>query len=257
MIRLADFQLSGERETGAKITRRWHVDTEDEIFECILVNTAYRGMLATGKITANVLTPDTIEAGFEVSIEFGSVEGFGPENDGQEYGGEAAKWEFEPAFQQTAIEKNPDINELIENFAGEEDPQTHRVTFRRTLTELPREDSRGLLGKAARDSNGDILNPLFGFNESGYITMGGVATARYLTSDVGTAMSAVGRVFQRLPGNAPDYGIEDDRNWIKMPPRIVETAREEGGARWYELTHQFMMSDKGGWPPGVYKFIEI
>lgn len=256
MIRLAEFQLQGTRDSGNKITRYWHVDTEDEIFECIASNTSYRGYSATGDISANNLSPDTIEAGFEVAITFGSIEGQGPD-EGDEYGGETAKWDFEPTFQQTAIEKNPDINELITNFGGEEDPQTHRVTFRRLLTELPRDDKRGVLGKIYKDDEGNIKNPLFGFNESGYITMGGIATARFLTSNTRSAMRAVGRVFKQLPGNAPDYGLEDDRDWIKMPPRISEVAREESGQRWYDLAHQFMMSDKGGWPPAVYKFIEI
>jgi hypothetical protein len=256
MIRLAEYQLSGTREAGNKITRYWYVDTEDEIFECIAANLSYRGYSATGEITANTRVPETIEAGFEVGITFGSIEGQGPDQ-GDEYGGDVAKWDFEPTFQQTAIEKNPDINELIANYGGEEDPQTHRVTFRRFLTELPRDDKRGALGSSNRDASGQIKNPLYGFNESGYITMGGIATARYITSNISTAMNAVGRVFKRLPGNAPDYGLEDDRDFIKMPPRISEVAREETGQRWYDLTHQFMMSDKGGWPPAVYKFIEI
>lgn len=256
MIRLAEFQLSGTRESGNKITRYWHVDTEDEIFECIAANPSYRGYVATGEISANNLSPDTIEAGFEVAITFGLINL--PEDDEEdEYGGELAKWDFEPAFQQTAIEKNPYINELIENYGGEEDSQTHRVTFVRFLTELPRDDKRGVLGKIYKDAGGKIKNPLYGFNESGYITMGGIATARFMTSDPRSAMRAVGRVFRQLPANAPDYGLEDDRNWIKMPPRISEAAMEENGRRWYDLTHQFMLSDKGGWPPAVYKFIEI
>jgi len=258
MIRLADMQMSGTREAGSKITRYWHVETEEEIFECLLTNAVYRGMQTTGEHSVRAWDPDTIDAGFEVAITYGSVEGYGPERDeNDEYGGTIAKWDFEPAFQQTAPEKHPDINELIANYGGEEDPQTHRVTFRRLLTELPRDDSRGLLGKAAKDSNGQILNPLYGFNESGYITMSGIATASFLTSNISTAMMGVGRVFPRLPGNAPDYNVDDERNWIKMPPRINEAARDEGGLRYYNLVHQFMLSDIGGFPPGVYKFIEI
>lgn len=257
MIKLADTRGGGNAQDGAKIVKRWHVDTEDEVFQVLAENPVYRGMLSTGEWDFQTLEPDTIEAGFEVSIIYGSIEMHGPEGDGQEYGGEAAKWDFEPAFQSTAPEKHPDIDELIANYGGEEDPQTHRVYFRRILTELPREDSRGLLGKVNKDSEGNIKNPLYGLNESGYITMSGIATAKYLTSDLSTAMIAVGRVFKNLPGNAPDYGIDDDRNWIKMPPRMSEVAREEGGTRWYEIMHQFMMSDIGGFPPGVYKFIEV
>lgn len=256
-IKLADLQISGNRDSGAKITRYWHVDTEDEIFECVMANLVYRGFSSTGDWSARAWSPDTIEAGFEVSITYGSVEVNGPDNDGQEYGGTEAVWDFDPSFAQTAIEKHPDIDELIANYGGEEDPQTHRVYFQRLLKELPRDDSRGVLGKAQRTDDGQYKNPLYGFNESGFITMSGVATARYVTSDISSAMAAVGRVFKRLPGNAPDYNLDDDRDFIKMPPRIVEVAREEGGRRWYDLTHQFMLSDKGGWPPGVYKFIEI
>jgi hypothetical protein len=114
-----------------------------------------------------------------------------------------------------------------------------------------------LLGKNYKDADGKIKNPLYGFNESGFITMGGIASARYVTSDITSAMRGVGKVFNRLPGNAPDYGIEDDRNFIKMPPSINEVAREENGGRWHEIQHQFMLSDIGGWPAGVYKFIEV
>lgn len=257
MIRLADYQMSGNRESGSKITRYWHVDTEDEIFECLAANGSYRGYLWNGEHNVRAWDPDTLEAGFEVSMTFGSVEANPDKDDGQEYGGELAKWGLEPTFQQTAIEKHPEINFLIENYAGGVDNQTQRVTFQRFLRELPREDARGLLGKNYKDDQGNIKNPAYGFNESGYITMGGIATARYVTSDISTAMVAVGKIFRRLPGNAPDFGVDDERNWIKMPPSIQEAAREESGARWYEIQHQFMLSEVGGWPPGVYKFIEI
>jgi hypothetical protein len=264
MIRLADMDMSGDRESGSKIIRKWHVDTEDEIFLCLAQNSVYRGAMATGKHSARVWDPDTIESGFEVSIEFGSIEGIevGFDGDqGSEYGGREAKWSFEPSFQQTAIEKHPDINELIENYGGEEDPQTHRVTFRRILQSAdfvgPVRDARGLLGKNSRDSDGNLLNPLFGFNESGYITMTGIASARFLTSNVSNVLADVGTIFEQLPENAPDFGVASDRNWLKMPPSVNEAAREEDGSIWYEVQAQFMLSEKGGWPPAVYKFIEI
>lgn len=256
MIRLADYQMSGSPESGTKITRFWHVDSEAEIGECITQNQSYNGFISLREPTARAWSPDTIEAGFEVSITFGTIDTTFPDDD-QEYGGDRAKWGFEPSFQQTAIEKHPEINFLIDNYGGEEDPQTHRVTFKRFLPELPREGARGLLGKNYKDDKGNIKNPAYGFNESGFITLGGVAQAAYTTAHLSTAMRGVGKVFRQLPGNAPDYGVEDDRNWIKMPPSINEVAREEDGRRWYEMRHQFMLSDVGGWPPGVYKFIEV
>ncbi len=258
MIQLARTRLQGSREGGEVWERSWHADTEDEIEQCILAHPTYRGYLSTGDYDADNWEPDTVEAGYIVTIRYGSVswEQHGPES-GEDYGGEAARWSLEPAFQQTAIEKHPEISSLIENYGGEEDPTTYRVTFKRLLPELPREDMRGLLGKNYRDADGNIKNPLYGFNESGYITMGGIASARYVASDVSTAASGIGRVFARLPGRAPDYGIDDNRNWIKMPPSISEVAREESGRRWHEIVHQFMLSDLGGWPPAVYKFIEI
>lgn len=262
MIRIADTNGGGSSGGGAKITKVWYVDTEDEVFQCVAENPSYRGFARLpGEWDFNTRDPNTTEAGFEVAISYGFVD---PEEgdetsevSNEEYGAAAAKWNFEPAFQQTAIEKHPEINFLIENYAGEEDPQTHRVTFRRLLAELPRDNARGLLGKTAKSEDGQIKNPAYGFNESGYITMGGIASARYTTSDVSSAMRAVGKVFRQLPGNAPNYGLEDNRDWIKMPPSISEVAKDLEGLRWYEIVHQFMLSEVGGWPPGVYKFIEI
>lgn len=257
MIQLASMPISGSLEGGTKITKKWHVDTEDEIYQCVLENTSYRGFAATGDWGSDNWEPDTIDAGFEVWIAFGYVDVDGPDVSDDEYGADKAKWNFDPAFQQTAAEKHPEINFLIANYGGQEDPQTHRVTFTRLLKELPRDNARGLLGKNYKDAEGNIKNPLYGLNESGYITMGGIASARFVTSSLSSAMRGVGRVFKRLPGNAPDFGLEDDRDFIKMPPSISEIAKGIDGTRWYEIVHQFMLSDIGGWPPGVYKFIEV
>lgn len=262
MIQLADTSGSGSSGGGSKITKVWYVDTEDEVFVCLAENPTYRGFLRLpGEWDFRTRDPNTIEAGFEVAITYGFVD---PEDDDvsdEEYGADKAKWGFDPAFQQTAIEKNPEINVLIEDYGGFEDPQTHRVTFRRILQKSneqgPLRDRRGLLGKNSQDSEGNTLNPLFGFNESGYISMSGIATARYLTSDVSRTLVGVGTVFQELPGSAPDLGLGDDRNWLKMPASVAESAREENGKIWYEVVDQFMLSEKGGWPEAVYKLIEI
>lgn len=257
MIRLADTHGGGSRGNGSKISRVWYVDTEDEVFQCVRDNLSYRGFAFTGDWDFNTRDPNTLEAGFEVAITYGWVNADDDDVSEDEYGADKAKWDFEPTFQQTAAEKHPEINLLIDEYGGEEDPQTHRVTFTRLLKELPRDNARGLLGKNYKDASGQIKNPLYGFDQSGYITMGGIASARFITSNLSSAMRGVGKVFKRLPGNAPDYGLEDDRDFIKMPPSINEIAKEIDGNRWYEIVHQFMLSDIGGWPPGVYKFIEV
>lgn len=258
MIQLADTNGSGSSGGGAKITKVWYVDTEDEVFVCLAENSSYRGFARLpGEWDFRTRDPNTIEAGFEVAITYGFVDPEDDDTSDEEYGGDAAKWNFEAAFQQTAIEKHPEINFLIENYAGRQDDQTFRVFFEPYLKELPRDNARGLLGKNSKSKDGRIKNPAYGFNESGYIIMGGIASARYTTSATSTAMRGIGKVFKQLPGNAPDYGIDDDRDWIKMPPSISEIAKELDGQRWYDIAHQFMLSDVGGWPPGVYKFIEI
>jgi hypothetical protein len=67
----------------------------------------------------------------------------------------------------------------------------------------------------------------------------------------------VGTVYEDLPGNAPDYGVDGDRNWLKAPPQIDEIAESEDGERWYDITHSFLLSEKGGWPEEIYEFIDV
>lgn len=256
MIRLARTRVRGSRDGGEQWERSWHVDTEAEILDCVRANRVYNGFEATGDWEADNWEPDTTEAGYLVTIRYGAVteDVNGPE--GGEYGGEVAIWDFEPGFEKKPVEAHPLVTWLIDNYGGTEDPSTGRVTFSRTLPELPREDARALLGRSYRDASGEIRNPLYGLNESGYLALGGVATARYKTTDIESVMNDVGRVFTRLPANAPVYEV-GDRNWLKAPPRVAEIAREENGRRWYEVVHQFLLSDLGGWPPGVYNLIEI
>lgn len=254
MIRLADISIQGSEAGYVRIVKSYHVDTEDEVFQAVASNTTYRGFRATGDFSAQNVEADTIAAGFYVDITFGTIEIEGDESD--EYGGTAAKWDFNPSFEKEPIEKHPQIAVLIEDYDGQEDPDTRRVTFPRTLDRLPSNDRRGLLPKNIRDGE-EIKNPAYGFSESGYIVMGGVASARFTTSSTSTVLSGVGKVFKSLPSNAPDYGVEDDRDWIKMPPRVSEVAEDESGVRYYEVEHSFMLSQPGGWPAGVYKFIEV
>ena len=170
--------------------------------------------------------------------------------------GELAKWSFRPSFEKEPMEKHKDITELIKDWGGEEDPKTHRVVFPRILKELPRDDRRGLLGKTKKDGE-EIVNPLYGMNESGFLVMAGTATARYSTRNVSTACQGIGQIFKHLPSNAPDYGIPDDYDWLKAPPSIEEVARTEEGVRWHDIEHMFLLSPEGGWPPAVYEFIEL
>lgn len=258
MIRLARLRMQGSRESGQIWERSWHVDSEDEIDDCLRANWSYRGFRAMGEYDVDNWEPDDASAGFIVTIRYGRVveDMHGPE--GGEYGGDEALWSLDAGFERKAIESHPKINELIQDYGGEEDPTTHRVTFRRILQDAgPMRDRRGLLGQAERTEEGDWKNPLYGIQESGYLVMGGAALCRYKTADVSDLMQDVGKVFKTLPGAAPDFGVGDDRDWIKMPPVASPVAEEENGRRWYEVEHRFMLSDIGGWPPGVYEFIEV
>ena len=254
-IRLASTSVRGTREGSRTIVKSFHVDTEDEIFQAVVDNATYRGFRATGDFDASNWEDDTIEAGFEVNIAYGTID---PEKDGgnDEYGGTVAKWDFDPSFEKEPIEKHPQIEAIVEKYAGEEDPDSGRIIFKRKLpANANRDDRRGFQG--SQNTRDDETNPAYGFSESGYIVMSGMATARYITQNTSSALNAVGRVFENLPSNAPDYGIEDDRNWLKAPPQINEIAETEDGERWYEITHSFLLSEKGGWPDVIYEFIDV
>ncbi|MEO0415603.1 MAG: hypothetical protein AAF226_11690 [Verrucomicrobiota bacterium] len=271
-IRLAETTGGGTlgSQPDHNVTRSWWVDTEDEIFTVIAQETHYRD-LPQASYDFSTVSDKTLCAGYKVDITFQgeTVDGNGDDEETAEQDQtlEDAIWSFRPAFEKEPIEKHKDIKEFIETYDGQEDVKTRRVTFPRILSKQPENDRRGLVGE--KDKDGNLKNPLFGYSESGYMVMGGVATAVYQTYRTETALLGIGTVFKTLPANAPDFGVGPDRDWIKMPPTITEVEAltqtrtgifigpRETERRLYEIEHSFMLSGKGGWEPAVYELSDL
>lgn len=254
-IRLSNHLYNRDPQTGrVRIVRSWHVDTEDEIESA--PEARIMGYPFTGEINATNWDPQDISAGFQVDAVYeGLAAGYAD-------GIEKAKWSFRPAFEKEPVEKLPQIASLIANYGGEEDPETGRVIFRRTLS---RETSQQVIGSAGiwgfeyatQAGSEETPNPLYGLNESGWLSMSGYAVAKFITSDA-SQLGGVGELVEALPGNAPDFGIGEDRNWLKAPPIIDEIPKaEDDGSRLFDVELHFLLSPKGGWPEAVYRFIDV
>lgn len=250
-IRLATLRYERSVTGRVRLVRSWHVDTEEEI-EAAAESTAL-GYLATGEIQAGNWDPQDINQGFQVDAYYEGLSA------GYADGAERAVWAFRSGFEKEPIEKHPFIGYLIENYGGQEDPESGRVTFARKLTRSNTTQTESLLYAGLYDTQvtqDERPNPLYGLNESGWLSMSGVAVARFVTDDPGQ-LGGVGEIIDALPGNAPDFDIDPDRNWIKAPPVIDEIPQPDGQRRLYEVELQYLLSPKGGWPEAVYRFIEI
>lgn len=252
-VRMATFIYERDPATGrVKIVRSFHVDTEDEI-EAAGDATAL-GYFATGEVRAGNWDPQDITQGFQVDVHYEGL------SLAYRDGVEKALWRFHPHWEKEPIEKHPRISYLIENYGGQEDPETNRITFIRKLSRSSTKtvgtdnSSKGLYQQETTTT--EVANPAYGLNESGWLSMQGIAIARF-TSSSAAHLDGVGEVVDALPGNAPDFGTDEDRNWIKAPPIVEEIPQPAGEPRLFEIELQYMLSPKGGWPPAVYNFIDV
>lgn len=251
-IRLATLSYDQEKKTGhVRLIRSFHVDSADEIES--VIEPSVMGYFATGEIRATNWDPQDVSQGFQVDV---SYEGAAKD---VTTGIDDALWQFRPQFEKEPIEKHPHIDYLIENYGGQEDPETKRITFVRKLSRTTTSQVGSALyaGLHVTETNTtERDNPLYGLQESGWLSMSGIATAKFLTDDP-AQLGGVGQIIDELPGNAPDYGIDEDRNWLKAPPLIDEIAQPAGEQRLHSVELQFLLSPKGGWPPAVYRFIDV
>jgi hypothetical protein len=207
--------------------------------------------------TADNWDADTIEAGFRVEITY---EGKSDVVNGPN-APERAKWSFRPSFEKEPIEKHPAFQTLKEFYQGQVDPETQRVTFpevywRGTNSAAP---TRSNHWQATNNNNGSAApeaNPLYGIDESGYLALTGTATCRYTTNSLSSALEKIGEILESLPYNAPSNFEMEGRDWLKAPPEIEELGTTEGGAD-YAVVETFLLSEKGGWPPTVYDYIDL
>ena len=253
--RLAQQRYSRDPQTGrVRIVRSYHVDTEDEIESA--PDATAMGYLFTGELEASNWDAEDVTQGFQVDATYEGLSLGYPD------GVESAVWSFRPGFEKEPIEKHQHIAFLIDNYGGQEDPETHRVTFARTLS---RETSQQTIGAAGQwgfsyettAGTEERPNPLYGLDESGWLSMSGVAVCKFVARDA-SHLGGIGELIEALPGNAPDFGINDERNWIKAPPQIDEIPQgPEATDRLFDVELQFLLSPKGGWPPAVYQFIEV
>jgi hypothetical protein len=254
-IRLAHYNRTRGDDGRKVITRAFHVDTEAEIEQCVDENYIVGGMQSTSD-TASNWDPDTIEGGYRVEITY---EG----RDNTQYAPnvpERGRWSFRPSFEKEPMEKHPKIDVLVDYYDGEIDPESKRVTFPETFfrsanTTGPGKSNHWQGGNTGGSGNLE-KNPLYGMDESGYLALTGVATCRYTTNSLSSATSRVGEIFERLPYSAPNDFNMEGRNWLKAPPVIEELGQTDGDAS-FSVEEVYMLSEKGGWPPTVYDFIDL
>jgi len=254
-IRLATFNRDTSEDGRRRVTRAWHCDLESEIDGVVSDHRFYAGLSAITDRASN-WDPDTIESGFRVEINYEGT-------DTTQYAPnvpERGRWSFRPSFEKEPMEKHPAIQRLIEFYDGEIDPETKRVSFPETFY---RSDSGEAPGRsnhwqAGNTSGSSTLqeNPLYGLSESGYLALTGIATVRYTTNGLSSALERLGEIYESLPYNAPGAFEIDGRNWLKAPPTIDELGKTDGEDS-YAVEETYLLSERGGWPAAVYDFIDL
>lgn len=136
-------------------------------------------------------------------------------------------WEEEP------IEMHPKINEIIEKYAGDVDPETKTVTFSRFY--VPgRDGGRGLPGNEANASTQE-RNPFFGVFK--YKKLSVIYTRTYAISDIpNNLLRRVGKVVANPPGSPPE--LTGRTKWLVLPVR----ANRRGNV--VEVTESYQLLDE-------------
>ena len=145
---------------------------------------------------------------------------------------------FEPGFSQVSIQRHPDFQNLLKTYGGFPDNDGGRVIWPPTYT--PSGNS-GLSAASQIKSN-----PMFGVNE--FFQMEGTYRFRYASLKLpGNILTSAGTIhIDGLPGRAPS--LPGGRNWLMLPTLY----RHRGLI--YDITEQYWMSGRGGWPVPVYGF---
>jgi hypothetical protein len=147
-------------------------------------------------------------------------------------------FEFAPSFGEEPLPAHPDWPKIKEFYKGSVD-KDGKVTFAEFLTP----QSGGGLGGASAERQ---KNPLFGAKT--YLALKAVFRWTYvrrtLPNDI---LSRIASIRKGLPGGLP---TPPDHDWLVMPPKVVR----KGDV--YEISEDWMMSQKGGWPTHVHKLVQ-
>jgi len=116
-------------------------------------------------------------------------------------------WEEEP------IETHPKINEIIEKYAGDVDPNTKAVTFPQFY--VPGKDGKRGLDDHASVLKGSVKNPFFGVFKYKKLTV--VYSRTYAISKIpGNLLTRVGKIVNTPPGSPPE--LKGRTKWLVLPP---------------------------------------
>lgn len=172
-------------------------------------------------------------AGVEVTVEFEGVIG-DPEDKEPTY-------DFDASFSEETLLSHPEWTQLRAIFKGSYDPEEKKITW----PEYIQKAERALGDPGTGKGGGQTKNPMFG--QETYMMFMSIFRHTYIRSSVsGDLFNSIGTIRQSLPGGFP---TPTGRNWLVMPPKISQ----RGGV--YQITEELAMSQPGGWPEQVYKFI--
>lgn len=142
---------------------------------------------------------------------------------------------FEPGFSQASIQRHPKFQKLIKTYGGFPDNDGGRVIWPPTYNPG---------GNSALSGSKDQTNPMFGVND--FFQMEGTYRFRYASLTLpGDILTSAGTIHKgNLPGRPPS--LPEGRNWLMLPTLY----RHRGTI--YDITEQYWMSGRGGWPVPVY-----
>lgn len=214
------------------VVSHWCEDWEDFV---TIGNSTFGGLTERDRRFGNQ-DQETNLGGFQVDITY---VGYSPTAPLRE------KWSFDTSFQEERIEAHPDWPLIKSIYAGT--VVDGEAKFDEFLPQSAGRNRRIGLGGSQGEQR---KNPMFG--QKTYLRFGAIAIRRYISPEINEFFRGVGKVFGGLPGGfAPDLIIEDDRNWLKMDPKV-----EPVGPLW-DGTERYLLSAPGGWPEGLHKIIEV
>lgn len=147
------------------------------------------------------------------------------------------------------IESHPDIAELIDTYGGQEDGETHKITWPLFYDARAAAPATGLGSPLTLDT----YRPQFGPNKDPnpmagretYWRFGKIVRWTFGSRSFPHAWeSRHGTVLKAIPGPVKKRAGYD---WLVVIQNI--RARGSGDALGYETTIDFIQSEKGGWPP--------
>jgi hypothetical protein len=183
--------------------------------------------------------PNEAGTAYKLTVQY---EGIGDEDPDAEA---PHHFEWVPRRSEEPIEAHPLIDKIIKIYGGTPDPETKKITFPRYMPTAPGAD--GLPGEQGTAGN-QRKNPMYG--RESYLLKTGIWRWTFSSRSYPQKWEDQdGRVIKSVPGGRRTPA---GKNWLVMFEKATPVGT--GDAMVYDVQVDFVLSEKGGWPPSATIF---